>query len=359
MNDDRMRNESGALDEAMDRVVHEMTQARISDDAVSRVMARVRGVAAADAGTRAARGGFGFGFGVLSSPRVAWSAAAFATAVAVLIAVGSARQIARLERAPATTSGASGSTVSMARAETPQAQDTHDTQAPVINATSATNPAKAANAGATQTPAPARPRAARPSTTARAANSAAASNTAASRVGVATGDSVAATSVVAGDPDKQDATQAPAKTSPQNIKIDIAITEQSGAAKLMTKNLSVIVADHESSSIRSEVRMPMAERFKPPAQDKPVENWRVQELPLNVDVRPELLDGGRIKLNLTLDYRTATAPTSTTGEPATTAVIKKTLVAVLSDGKPLVISQSADAATDRKVTVEVKATIQK
>ena len=30
---------------------------------------------------------------------------------------------------------------------------------------------------------------------------------------------------------------------------------------------------------------------------------------------------------------------------------------MLEDGKPLVISQSADPATDRKVKVEVKATI--
>ena len=30
---------------------------------------------------------------------------------------------------------------------------------------------------------------------------------------------------------------------------------------------------------------------------------------------------------------------------------------MLENGKPLIVSQSADAATDRKVTVELKATI--
>ena len=54
------------------------------------------------------------------------------------------------------------------------------------------------------------------------------------------------------------------------------------------------------------------------------------------------------------------AATSSAGEPdKTTPNINESLSVILEDGKPMLISQSADPVTDRKVKVEVKATILK
>ena len=39
--------------------------------------------------------------------------------------------------------------------------------------------------------------------------------------------------------------------------------------------------------------------------------------------------------------------------------LQESITVLLNDGKPLVISQSADSISDRKVTVEVRATIVK
>jgi hypothetical protein len=39
--------------------------------------------------------------------------------------------------------------------------------------------------------------------------------------------------------------------------------------------------------------------------------------------------------------------------------ISESLTVILEDGKPLVVSQSADPGSDRKVRVEIKATILK
>jgi len=139
----------------------------------------------------------------------------------------------------------------------------------------------------------------------------------------------------------------------QDVRLDVTITDQSGAARPITKNVSLIVADRADGSIRSETRVPFARK------NGPVTAWDWETLPLNVTVWPTIMGDGHVRVKLSLNYRTAGAGAESSDAPRSTSVITKELTAVLSDGKPLVISTSADAATDRKVTVEVKATIQK
>jgi hypothetical protein len=79
---------------------------------------------------------------------------------------------------------------------------------------------------------------------------------------------------------------------------------------------------------------------------------------LNVDAGANLVNVNgvtKMKVLLTLEYRPVAAETDT--ERSTTPSINESLTVVLEDGKPLVISQTADPSTDRKVKVEVKATI--
>jgi hypothetical protein len=152
------------------------------------------------------------------------------------------------------------------------------------------------------------------------------------------------------------AAQAAAATTgpaPQDVRLDVTITDQSGAAKPTTKTVTLIVADREEGWIHSETKVPYARKAGA------VTAWESETLPLNVNVRPTILSDGHVRVKLSLNYRTAGGDSSGGDAPRSTSVINKELTAVLNDTKPLVVSSSADAATDRKVTVEVKATIQK
>ena len=78
---------------------------------------------------------------------------------------------------------------------------------------------------------------------------------------------------------------------------------------------------------------------------------------LNVDAQPKVHKDGRIRVDMTIEYRPTAAEAES--EKSTTPTVNETINVLLEDGKPLVISQSADPATDRKVKVEAKATILK
>src|SRR5688572_12619960 len=137
-------------------------------------------------------------------------------------------------------------------------------------------------------------------------------------------------------PADSQATQAPARPQPQllNVKVDLTITDQREGTASTAKTLTIIVADRESGRIRSASAR--------------------EELTLNVDVRPELVRDGRVRTWLTLEYR----PPRTSPDKEAVGMTES-LVAILDDCKPLVVSQSADPASSRSVKVELKATILK
>jgi hypothetical protein len=78
---------------------------------------------------------------------------------------------------------------------------------------------------------------------------------------------------------------------------------------------------------------------------------------LNVDAHPVITKDNRARVDLIIEYRPVAAEADT--EKSTTPNINESLAVMLDDGKPMLISQSADPVTDRKVKVEVKATILK
>ena len=129
----------------------------------------------------------------------------------------------------------------------------------------------------------------------------------------------------------------------QNIRIELTITDQRGAAAPISKIISMTMVDAGFGRIRTggDVRTPLG--FRP--------------VTLNVDAQPRVLNNGKIRVDLTIEYRPTAAESDT--EQSTTPTINESIGVLLEDGKPLMISQSADPATDRKVKVEVKATIVK
>jgi hypothetical protein len=130
---------------------------------------------------------------------------------------------------------------------------------------------------------------------------------------------------------------------PINVRIELTITDQRGDVTPITKVVSMLASDRSWSRIRTsgDVRTPMG--FRP--------------VILNVDAHPVLTKDNRARVDLIIEYRPVAAEADT--EKSTTPNINESLAVMLDDGKPMLISQSADPVTDRKVKVEVKATILK
>jgi hypothetical protein len=135
---------------------------------------------------------------------------------------------------------------------------------------------------------------------------------------------------------------APPRPEPtMNIRLDLTITDQRGDTAPVSKTVTMTMIDTGYGRIRTsgDVRTPMG--FRP--------------VTLNVDAQPKVHKDGKIRVDMTIEYRPIAAEAES--EKSTTPTINETITVLLEDGKPLVISQSADPATDRKVKVEAKATI--
>jgi len=116
-----------------------------------------------------------------------------------------------------------------------------------------------------------------------------------------------------------------------NVRLELTITDQRGDVPVAPKTVTVLVGDQQNGRVRTG-------------------NGNTT---LNVDVRPEIVREGRIKTTLSLEY----TPRATDADKTTPMAISESLGVLLDDGKPVLVSQTADPGSDRKVRVEVKATI--
>lgn len=122
---------------------------------------------------------------------------------------------------------------------------------------------------------------------------------------------------------------------PINVRVEIAITDQHGTGEPLRKAVTIVAAERARASIRND------------AGNRGL---------LNADVMPSIQPGGAIRLVVGLEY----SPSVGAGtESRTLSRINEQVTVMLDHGKPLVISQAADPASDRKVTVQVTATIVK
>ena len=148
----------------------------------------------------------------------------------------------------------------------------------------------------------------------------------------------------------------PGRGGPQkgpNVRVEVTIKDQQPSAPVVTKTVSVVVASGEQGRVRT-----MAEKREPGAHS-----------PLFVDAYPWIEEHGRVVLRLALEYRNTGSMSKPIGAentarsesetPPVQISVNESLTVVLEDGKPMLVTQSADPLTDRKVTVEVKATVLK
>ena len=129
-----------------------------------------------------------------------------------------------------------------------------------------------------------------------------------------------------------------------NIRLELTITDARGAAAPTSKTVTMVLADRASGRIRTqgEVRTPDGRRLP---------------ITLNVDAQPEVTRDNRVKVYVTLEYKPQ-AGEGESEERASTS-ISESMTVILDDGKSLVVSQSADPHSDRKVKIEMKATFLK
>ena len=123
-----------------------------------------------------------------------------------------------------------------------------------------------------------------------------------------------------------------------NVRYEIRIREE-GGQQPVTKMVSMTGTLHETSLVRA-------------GQD-PGTN------PLNVDVTPTNIRDMKVLTKLGIQYtppRPAVAPGAV---QAQNFGVRQNVSVWLESGKPMVISESADPLSDRRLTVEVTATILK
>lgn len=141
---------------------------------------------------------------------------------------------------------------------------------------------------------------------------------------------------------------APADRRP-NFSIELTISDQAGTSEPVTKVVTMIVADGQSGSVRSSgivTTAPDESATVPPAE-------RRTGVTLNVDATPSITPDGAILVSLTLEYQ----PLPGAGDARGRSQLNERMGVVLESGKGLVISQASDAGSNRRVTVELKATI--
>jgi hypothetical protein len=143
---------------------------------------------------------------------------------------------------------------------------------------------------------------------------------------------------------------APSRREPTltNVRIDLTLTDQTGSRPPVKKTMTLTLADGERGAVRSRPQVAVA---FPGGGGK-----SFQQLPLNVDARPSLT-GNKIKLLLTLEYSSADQQPG--ADAAAKADVNFSGQVVLDSGRPMVVAEAADPVSDRRVTVEVKATILK
>lgn len=130
-----------------------------------------------------------------------------------------------------------------------------------------------------------------------------------------------------------------------NVQVELTLTDQTGSQPAEKKTVSMIVSSGSWGKVRSVGTI--APIGVPPF---PVE--------LNVDARPFVSMEGQIQLELALQYNPPTSDARETLKSRPTGM-NHSLTVILQSGKPLVVSQAADPVSDRKVLVEVKATVLK
>jgi hypothetical protein len=127
-----------------------------------------------------------------------------------------------------------------------------------------------------------------------------------------------------------------APASWQNIKLDVVIADSLVPDLQSKKAVSMLILDGLSGQVRSSAGEGL----------------------INIDARPTIRPDGRIWVQVTIEYRPELSGQQLQQAGLNrTALFSESLALLVADGKPVLASQSADPRSDRKVSVEITASI--
>jgi hypothetical protein len=126
-----------------------------------------------------------------------------------------------------------------------------------------------------------------------------------------------------------------------NVRLEMKISDTL-TGQAVTKEVTMIVQSGSNGRIRTESFV--AGKFR---------------VNLNIDASTTAYLSGVVRTNVTFEYSPAPATAPSGDQPAQTPQLNESISVILLDGKPMIVSQSADPMTARKVTVELTATILK
>jgi len=134
----------------------------------------------------------------------------------------------------------------------------------------------------------------------------------------------------------------PPPGAPVNVRIDIAVIDE-GGPQTERERVTLTTVDRQEASVRSD-----AEVTVPGSMPRVVI--------LNVDATPFVsgLPAGKVRVRVGLDYLP-----DFTGAKQRGARTRLQFTVIVDDGKMIVASETSDPATDRRVRVEVTATMLK
>jgi|RhiMetdeSRZDD1v2_1073273.scaffolds.fasta_scaffold02152_17 hypothetical protein len=142
-------------------------------------------------------------------------------------------------------------------------------------------------------------------------------------------------------PPQQPATPPPPPPAAVNVRIDVTLIDE-GGPQTLRESVSLTTTDRQEAVSRSEAEV----------------NGNVMPTILNVDATPQVsgLPTGKIRLRMSLDYLPKWIENQPLGSRTRT---RSSFAVVLDDAKSMVVANISDPATDRRVRVEVIATILK
>jgi Bacterial type II/III secretion system short domain len=123
-----------------------------------------------------------------------------------------------------------------------------------------------------------------------------------------------------------------------NIQLELTITDTISGTPA-TKTVSMVIMNGSSGMIRT--------------------STQGSNHQLSVDAIASAYQNGLIGVRITFDFTPPPIADEAGKSIARAPGLSESMKVVVSDGKPLVVSQSADAASDRKVTATIKATVLK
>jgi hypothetical protein len=129
---------------------------------------------------------------------------------------------------------------------------------------------------------------------------------------------------------------------PINIRLDVSVIDQTAQGAAQPKSLMVLLVDRAMGRTRA----------------------AFQDRSIAVDARPMMVDG-RIRVSLTIQSDPSrpgfqvVGPGASPPEQDHTIGWRNSFSLLLENGKPMLALETMDAVTKRKMSIEVKATIQK